>query len=404
MSHHTGYVDRDFIEPHFDTELVARATALVPLIREHAAEGAENRRVSPVVMDALQEAGLMNLFVPERFGGHGATMRTAMEVLGEISRGDGGTGWAASLLNVCTWFATTFTAEAQEEVFGNNPNAKVCGIFTPPSKMERVDGGYIVSGRWPYASGSFAADWATLGIGLDVPEGEDPRALALFSKDQWRIESTWFVTGMKGSGSDTIVIEDQFVPDYRVQSFKKMCEAEYTTPFKGEERNPNMAFIPVAALVLVSPHIGLARHALEIVREKLPNKPVAYTSYTAARNSPTHKLGVAKAATSFHLAELLANHAADLIDHYAFLGRLPDLETRAQIRNDTGVVHELVNEGINTLLTANGAGSFAEANVLSRIWRDTEIAGRHSLVSTELGREVYGQVLLGSDDALILDL
>jgi alkylation response protein AidB-like acyl-CoA dehydrogenase len=404
MSHHTGYVDRDYIEPHYDAELVARATALVPLIREHAAEASENRRVSPVVMEALEEAELLNLFVPERFGGHGATMRTSMEVLAEIARGDGSTGWAASLLNVCTWFATTYSAEAQDAVFGANPKAKVSGIFTPPSRMERVEGGYRVSGRWPYASGSFAADWATLGIALDVPEGEDPRALALFSKEQFTIEPTWFVTGMKGTGSDTIVIDDEFVPDSRIQSFKKMCEAEYATPFTDQERNPNMSFIPVAALVLISPHIGLARHALEIVREKLPNKSVAYTRYTEARNSPTHQLGVSRAATTFRLAELLAGNAADLIDHYAFLGRLPDLETRAQIRNDTGVVHELVNDGINTLLTANGAGSFAEANVLSRIWRDTEIAGRHSLVSTELGREVYGQVLLGTDDSLILDL
>ncbi|XPP27165.1 MAG: acyl-CoA dehydrogenase family protein [Leucobacter sp.] len=383
---------------------MARATALVPLIREHAAEASENRRVSPVVMQALEEAELLNLFVPERFGGHGATMRTSMEVLAEISRGDGSTGWATSLLNVCTWFATTYTAEAQEEVFGANPRAKVCGIFTPPSKMRRIEGGYMVSGRWPYASGSFAADWANLGIALDVPEGEDPRALALFSRDQFTIEPTWFVTGMKGSGSDTIVIDNEFVPDYRIQSFADMCEAAYTTPFKDEKRNPNMAFIPVAALVLISPHLGLARHALGLVQEKLPEKAVAYTRYTKARNSPTHQLGVSKATTTFRLAQLLAGNAADLIDHYVFLGHMPDDETRAQIRNDTGVVAELVNEGINTLMTANGAGSFAEANILSRIWRDAEIAGRHCFVSAELGREVDGQVLLGTDDSLILDI
>jgi len=397
--------DTDLYRPHFDTELVARATALVPLIREHAQEGSEGRRVSAEVMQALEDAQLLNLFVPRRFGGHETSMRTAMEVLAEIARGDGSTAWAASLLNVCTWFATTFSDQAQDDVFGANPRAKVAGIFTPGSTMTRVNGGYLVSGRWPYSSGSFAADWAALGIAMDVPEGEDPRALALFSRDQFTIEPTWFVTGMKGSGSDTIVVQDQFVPDHRVQPFVGMREAEYLTSHH-DERNAHMAFIPVAALVLISPQLGLARHALEYTLAKLPDKGVAYTRYLSlgARNSPAHQFGVANAATRFRLAELLAGDAADLIDASALRGVLPSHEQRAQIRNDTGVIAELVKEGIDLLLTANGAGSFAEANVLSRIWRDAEIAARHAYVTPEVGKEVYGRVLLGADDPLTMDI
>ncbi|MCS5722935.1 acyl-CoA dehydrogenase family protein [Herbiconiux sp. CPCC 203407] len=394
----------DHLRPHFDTELVARATALIPLIREHAAETSEQGFVAPAVMAALDEAELLSLFVPHRYGGHEASMRTSMEVLAELAKGDGSTAWAASLLNVCTWFATTFSAEAQDEVFGTNPRSKVAGIFTPGSTMTRVDGGYLVSGRWPYSSGSFAADWAALGIAMAVPEGEDPRALALFSRDQFTIERTWFVTGMKGSGSDTIVLVDQFVPDHRVQRFQDMREAQYLTPHQAEERNSNMAFIPVAALVLIAPQLGLARHALELTLVKLPGKSVAYTRYTEAKNSPAHQFGVAAAATKFRLAELLAGEAADLIDHRAILRELPTRTERAQIRNDTGVVAELVKDGLDLLLTANGAGSFAEANVLSRIWRDAEIAGRHAYVTPEVGKEVYGRVLLGADDALTMDI
>ncbi len=307
---------------------------------------------------------------------------------------------------MCTWFATTFSDRAQEDVFGANPRAKVAGIFTPGSTMTRVEGGYLVSGRWPYSSGSFAADWAALGIAMDVPEGEDPRALALFSRDQFTIEPTWFVAGMKGSGSDTIVVENQFVPDHRVQRFLDMREAAYLTSHQAEERNSNMAFIPVAALVLISPQLGLARHALELTLEKLPEKGVAYTKYLAlkAKNSPAHHFGVANAATKFRLAELLAGDAADIIDRHALRRELPSQEERAQVRNDTGIVAELVKDGIDLLLTANGAGSFADANDLSRIWRDAEIAGRHAYVSPEVGKEVYGRVLLGADDPLTMDI
>jgi len=385
-----------------DAALVAGASAVVPLIREHAEQTSEARRVVPEVMRALEEAELFKLFVPKRYGGHGANMATGVQTIAEVARGDGSTAWAVALLNVCTWFATTFSQDAQDEVFGQNPASKVCGIFTPASKSERVEGGYLISGRWPYSSGSFAADWATLGIALDVPEGEDPRALALVPAEAWTIDPTWYVAGMKGSGSDTIVVEDHFVPDHRVQRFVDMREANYLTPHL-DEQNSYMAFIPVAALILVAPQLGLARHALERTRNSLPDKPVAYSVYRAAKKSPTHQLGVATAATKFHQAELLMQQACRDIDANAVARQLPTMEIRGRIRNDTGVIAELVKDGIDSLMTANGAGSFADANVLSRIWRDAEIAGRHAYVSPEVGKEVYGKLLLGDDD-LTMDL
>ncbi|MFF0087250.1 acyl-CoA dehydrogenase family protein [Streptomyces canus] len=385
-----------------DTDLVRRAAELVPLIRERAEQTSQARRVVPDVVKALEGAGLFKLFVPKRYGGHQANMNTAVQTIAEVARGDGSTAWAVALLNVCTWFATTFSQAAQDDVFGADPDAKVCGIFTPGTKAERVDGGYLVSGRWPFASGSFAADWGTLGIALDVPEGEDPRALALIPAEAWTIEPTWFVAGMKGSGSDTIVVEDHFVPDHRIQRFLDMREARYLTPHT-DDQNSHMAFIAVAALILVAPQLGLARHALERTRAKLPEKPVAYTTYRAARTSPTHQLGVATAATKFHQAELLMRQACLDIDAGAAAHILPSMEVRGRVRNDTGIIAELVKDGIDLLMTANGAGSFADANVLSRIWQDAEIAGRHAYVSPEVGKEAYGKLLLG-DDALTMDL
>ncbi|UXM92510.1 acyl-CoA dehydrogenase family protein [Paenarthrobacter sp. JL.01a] len=390
------------IEPNED--IVARATSLIPLIRKYAEQSSDDRRVAPEVIAALEEADLFSLLVPARYSGHEANLRTAMETIAEVAKGDGSTAWAVALLNVCTWFATTFSQEAQDDVFGANPKAKVSGIFTPGSKAERVEGGYLVSGEWPYSSGSFAADWATLGIALPDAGDNDPRALALIPKEAWTIRPTWFVAGMRGSGSDTIVVEDHFVPEHRVQRFVDMREANFLTPHQAEERNSNMAFIPVAALILVGAQIGLARHALELTLAKLPDKRVAYTQYTAAKNSPTHQLGVSRAANRFHLAELLMRQGCLDIDRAAAERHLPDLLTRGRIRNDTGIIAELVKEGIDDLMTANGAGSFADANVLNRIWRDAEIAGRHAYVTPEVGKEVYGRLLLGADNPLTMDV
>ncbi|GDY60412.1 hypothetical protein SVIO_110350 [Streptomyces violaceusniger] len=114
-----------------DTVLVRRASELVPLIRERAEQTSQARRVVPDVVKALEGAGLFKLFVPKRYGGHQANMNTAVQTIAEVARGDGSTAWAVALLNVCTWFATTFSQAAQDDVFGANPDAKVCGIFTP---------------------------------------------------------------------------------------------------------------------------------------------------------------------------------------------------------------------------------------------------------------------------------
>jgi alkylation response protein AidB-like acyl-CoA dehydrogenase len=379
-----------------DAELVGRATSLVPLIREYATQGSEARRVAPEVVKALEDADIFRLLVPKRCGGHGASLRTVFEAVAEVARGDGSTGWIAALMTVATGFASTASAELQEEIFGANPKAKLCGIFAPGGTSERVDGGYVISGRWPYASGSFAADWGGLGILLESGEP----AMAIVPPEAWTIEPTWFVAGMKGTGSDTVVVENHFVPDHRIQPVKDISEGRYQTPY-GDEPMASMAFSALAAAILVAPQIGLGRHALEITRAKLPLKPVAHTSYREARLSPTHQIGVANAATKLHLAELTVNRICLDLDQAASERRLLDLETRARIRNDTGVVAELVKEAIDLLLTANGAGSFAEVNVLNRIWRDSETAARHALVTPEIGKEAYGRLLLGNDEPTI---
>lgn len=387
-----------------DAQIIARATDLVPLIREHAAQSSEDRRVVPEVVKALADAELFKLLVPARYGGLETNLRTMMEVLAEVARGDGSTGWSVALLNVCTWFATTFSDRAQEDVFGVNPEAKICGIFSPPSKCERVDGGYTISGRWPYSSGSFIADWATLGCALESEEDENPAGLALIPSSAWTIEPTWFMSGMQGSGSDTIVVEDYFVPDHHTQRFTDLVERKVATSALGTEPNAGMAFIPVAALVLVGAQLGLARHALEISVEKVPAKRVAYTFYTEARNSPTHQIDVAEAASRFDMAELLMQRAAADVDRAAAAFEILPRLTRARARNDTGLIGELVTTGIQHLMTANGASSFATANTLSRIWRDSEVAARHALVMPALGKEAYGRLLLGTEEPLTIDV
>jgi 3-hydroxy-9,10-secoandrosta-1,3,5(10)-triene-9,17-dione monooxygenase len=393
-------LDAFFDAPGPDREVVARARDLQPLIRAKAQVGEEARRVNEEVVEALHAQGLFHIAIPGRLGGLGGNFRTFIEAVSEIGRADGGTGWAAALLNVCTWFATLFGEEAQSEVFGKKGGTRVCGIFTPPARNEKVTGGMRVSGEWPYASGSAHAQWATLGVMLGTnPDGTPIPGLAVVPMRDLTIKDTWHVAGMRASGSNTLVAHDIFIPEHRIQAFNDMAMEDYARPASNEP-NDYASFIPVAEIILVAVQLGLARAAIDLTLQKGGSKSVAYTIFTQARQSPAHQIELANAVTDADQAHLLVARACADIDRAAIEHKKLDTVTRARIRMDTGRAGKLCREAINRLLSVNGAGSFANVNPLQRIWRDSEIASRHAFVLPEVASLIYGRVLFGIEEPI----
>jgi alkylation response protein AidB-like acyl-CoA dehydrogenase len=403
--------DSFFGAPGPDFEIVAKATELRPLIQEHAQEGEDQRRVAEPVVEALQEAGLFHISIPKRWEGQGGNFRTFIEAVSEVARGDGGTGWAVALLNVCTWFGTLYSDQAQEDVFGQNPGARACGIFSfpggpfqpaksTPEKSEWVDDGLLVSGEWPYASGSLHADWANLGVKIDENEDGTPvQGLALIPMSDLSIRDTWYVAGMRASGSNTIVAEDVLIPKHRIQPFEDMAGEKYAREW-AEEPNYWASFVPVAEIVLVAPQIGLGRAAIDLTLEKGAKKGVSYTVYSQAKDSPAHQIELARAVSQIDAAHLLVARACADIDRAALNREHLDPLTRARVRMDTGEAGRLCREAINRLLSVNGASSFAQVNPLQRIWRDSEIASRHAFVMPEVASQLYGRALFGIEEPI----
>jgi len=376
-----------------DHSIISRATSLVPLIRESAEESSKQGRVVPEVIEALAEAGMYGQLVPTRLGGQGTNMRTLMESVAEIARGDGSTGWAVALSNAATWILGNFPDEAQREIF-TKPNLKSCVVLVPAQSAKRVDGGYVVSGRWPYSSGSFVADWASFALPL---EGGGV-GMATVPVGDFTIEPSWDVIGMKGSGSDTVVVDEVFIPDHRICDLADVYASKYPTSHTAEQ-TARMTFLPAWGLPLIAVQVGLARHAREISLERVPKRSVAYTAYTQARNSPTHQVAVAEAIQRFDLAELLLQRASLALDETAEKG-IPMAELDiARTVMDWGTISELVHEGMDRLMNANGSSAFTESSALGRVWRDSEIAHRHILMMPSLSKETYGKALLGAESA-----
>lgn len=387
--------------PSSPSDLIAAAAELVPLLRKNAAATEENRRVVEGNIEAIREAGIYRLAVPRRFGGHEASFQTFLQVSGELARGDGSTAWVSTLMNVCGWLAGLYPDQAQREIYEENPDARICGVVAPTSTTVHAEGGQIVTGKWGFASGCMHSQWAMVGIPVTDENGEQvDQGLALIPMSDLTIEDTWFVAGMRGTASNTLVAENVFVPSHRILSVPQAIGGNYPTEHK-DEALYRSAFVPVLALVLVGAQVGLAKQALEIVQDSLAKgRGISYTFYDKANLAPTTQIQVAEAAQLIDTAHLHMMRAAGDIDAAAESGEYLDFVKRARVRADVGTVARRCREAVDLLLNVHGAGSFAEFNPLQRVWRDLETCSRHAVVNPEISTELYGRALLGVEEQI----
>jgi 3-hydroxy-9,10-secoandrosta-1,3,5(10)-triene-9,17-dione monooxygenase len=375
--------------------LVEQARSVIPLLTANARRTETERRIPEESIDAMREAGIFRIMQPRRFGGLQADLRTKLEVTRELARGCGSTAWAVSLMNASSYLVGLWSEQAQKDVWGENPDNRIAGAFNPAERTEVVDGGFLISGKWPFSSGCLHAQWGLGGIQILDSAGEvQDQGLVLMPMSDLTIEDTWHVAGMRGTGSNTLVADGVFVPEYRFLSLLKAVRNEFATPFVDEVlyRSP---FFPATAIGLAGPHLGLAQAALDRVVAKAPGKAIAYTRFTSQSEAAVTQIAVAKAASLVDIAHLLAYRAAADIDEAAHLGVVPDEKARARVRMDMAAAIANAREAIRMLLSAHGASSFAESEPLQRIWRDCEVASRHGIVHSEINAQLYGQALLG---------
>jgi 3-hydroxy-9,10-secoandrosta-1,3,5(10)-triene-9,17-dione monooxygenase len=377
------------------SELVASAAAIRPTLARNAAQAEEQRRLPPESVDALVEAGLFRLTVPRRFGGHEVPFATFHEVTSTVAGACGSSGWVVSLINICNWLASLYCDRAQQEVFGADPDARVCGVLAPTAQTRRTAGGLVVSGTWPYASGCLHSSWAVLGVPVVDDAGDVvDQGLALVPLTSLRIEDTWFVAGMRGTGSNTLVADEVFVPDHMIMSVPPAVQNIYPTEHR-DEALYRSAFVPSLAVILAFPQVGMAREAVDLVIEKAPRRQIAYTVFQTQRESTAFQMQVSDADMLAETARLHTTRAVSVVDDAAARGATLDYLARARVRADIGWAIRKARESIDLVMSANGASGFAEGSPLQRIWRDANTAGRHAVALPAVNQELYGKALLG---------
>jgi alkylation response protein AidB-like acyl-CoA dehydrogenase len=376
------------------TELVRRASEIVPTLQKHASWNEQHRRLHDEVLQALEQAGVFRLRLPKRYGGYEADMRTMVEVLAELGQGDGSTAWVAWVLASNTWLLGLFPDTVQDEVFAN-PNVRVSGTLAPTGKVERRDGGFILSGQWHFHSGSLHSQWSLMAAMSTTPEGELEPVAVLTPTKELEVIDDWDTAGLSGTGSVSSRAKEIFVPAEHVISVISLLQGQSASKQNCDVSIYRTPMVPTIAAAASGTPLGLAKAALTNFFQRLPGRGIAYTTYPKQAEAPITHLQVAEATMKIDEAEFHALRAASLVDTKSVNGEAWTLEERARVRMDAGMVARLAKEAIDILNTASGGSSIYKSVPIQQIERDIQAANLQGMIHPNTNLELYGRIRCG---------
>lgn len=385
-------------------ELASRARSVAEILKSRAAKTEEMRRVPEENLALICEEGLLGVIQSRRSGGHELSMRAHLDVTSAIAEGCSATAWVLGVMQAHSWMMAHFPHQAQDDVYANEPNVMISAVLGPRGKaVRKADGTYVLNGFWPFGSGCQLSKWLLLGAEIFDEQGEflDLADLLVPTADV-ETKDDWYVAGLQGTGSNSLVVEDLQVPGHRYLSLLGLINRE--TPgmqegydgwlHKGEA-------VPVLALALCGGAMGLARTAIKEFRRSVHGKQVAYTEHVQAEWSATH-ITLANAASWADAGELLLYRAADDIDRLAQDGEAMPMEMRGRMRMDCSQGVKFALDAADKLFLASGGSGLALRSPMQQASRDLHAINMHGLLLHEASAEVYGRVLLGLEPNTII--
>jgi len=378
-------------------DFVARAGALAPLIRERAEEGELARHVSPEVIDAIKAGGFYRLMLPARFGGYEVDLPTVIRCSLEWSKADASTAWVAGLTILHQWVIALFPLHAQEDIWGDNPDAITVGSYAPSGICERVDGGFRMSGIWSYASGCNHADWGLMGAMLPpAGEGDPAPGFVILPRSDFTVDDSWDTMGLASTGSHNMICKDAFVPEHRSVTFAQLASGKAP----GTEINTSPLFrYPLLSLIAYSistPAIGCLEGALEhfiaqtkdwTTRGAVVRGGKTVADYQSVQMRVGAAAGALKAAKAMLFEQLEASRRT-IMDE----GGTLSTDERMDNRLAQAYTIHLAVKGMDELWGAAGGAGIKKSEYLQRAWRDAHAVAHHVSFNWDALTSMYGHI------------
>lgn len=363
------------------------AEHLGPMLSEHAVEIEAARRLPPDVLEAVREAGCFRVLRPVGHGGLGADLPTALALYETLARSDASTAWTV-MIGSAAWLDLAALPRATfDALFAGGDDTIVAGVFNPSGSIARDGDGFRVTGRWSFASGCEHATWLYVNC-IEHTDGDEPQfRIAVLAPDQVVIEDTWYVAGLRGTGSHHIHVDDVIVPAERT-----------LVPF----HDPPCIDDPVArlpipaalALCVASVALGIGRGALDDVVALAPAKTPLLSPGPLASN-PEFLDTITRVDTELRAARLLLQTAAATT--WATAAERPaTLDERGVLRATSVWIVERAEAAVNAAHRAAGGGAIYADHPLQRRLRDIQTLRQHFLVRADTFAAA-GAVLAGGE-------
>ncbi|HZN73461.1 MAG TPA: flavin-dependent monooxygenase [Micromonosporaceae bacterium] len=371
--------------------VIAGVGELLPTLRDRAQETEDRRLLPAETVKSLAEVGVFRLLQPTRFGGYEAAPQTFLRAVRMIAGACGSTGWVASVVGVHNWQLALFPDRAQQDVWADDPGTRMSSSYAPTGQARVVDGGYRLDGRWSFSSGCDHASWVLLGAIVPDDDGKpaDFRTFLLPASD-YAIEDVWHTVGLRGTGSNDIVVDDAFVPAYRSLSFTDTAKCRCP----GQEVNPGPLYrIPYGSLfsyAITTPIIGMATGAYEAHVSYLQTRVRAAYGGVKAAQDPFAQVRVAEAAADLDAAWLaLENNMRELME-YATAGEKIPMPLRLRVRRDQVRGTAQAINAVDRLFENSGGRALATGTPIQRFWRDAHAGRVHAINDVERALAMFG--------------
>ncbi|MEU3483867.1 3-hydroxy-9,10-secoandrosta-1,3,5(10)-triene-9,17-dione monooxygenase oxygenase subunit [Streptomyces sp. NPDC033754] len=379
-------------------DVLAAIRDLAPGLRERAAEAEALRRVPDASIKEIEDTGFFRLLQPRAFGGRAADPLVFYTAVKEIAKACGSTGWVASVVGVHPWHVALFDPRAQEEVWGQDPKARIASSYAPTGKATAVDGGFRLSGRWHFSSGCDHVQWALLGCLVPDADGNpvDMRTF-LIPRSDYRVDDVWDTVGLRGSGSNDVVVEDVFVPDHRALSFGPVTALKVPGHELNQEPLYRLPYAGVFTTTITTPIVGIAEGAYASYTEATRQRfRISYGQKVA--EDPFAQVRIARAAGDIDASWLQITRNIGEMYALAQRGEELPMELRTRTRRDQVLATERCVAAVDLLMeNAGGNAMRTGPDPVQRAWRDAHTGRGHAANDPERALVMYGQCALGID-------
>ncbi len=374
-------------------DMYQRIVDLQPAIKARSEEAKLNRKVPQQTINDLQDAGFFLALQPKAYGGYELDPQDFFKMHLAIAEACMSTAWATGIVAVHAFQIALMDKQAQDDVWQDNINTRISSSYAPMGKVEVVEGGFMFSGRWGWSSGSDHCTWALLG---GVIPGEGYRTF-LVPKSDYVIEDTWHSMGLQGTGSNDVVVDNVFVPDYRTH--KQMDGFNLTNPGVNDT-SPTLYRLPWAQLfirVVSTPAIGACKDALQLYKSTTMKK--ASMDSSKHSNDPSTLERIAMASNTIDEMETIMMRNFDEMMDFTATGKEIPIENRAKYRYQASLVIEKSMSVIDSLFSmAGGSSVFAGSDIQQR-FLDIHTARAHVANNPTNFSRNLGGLHLGSENA-----